>query len=93
MYQVIWTQLAKDTYASVLEYLMDFSLDAAIKLDEKVEKLTELLEEHRFLCPQSENNPLFRRCVISKNNSMIYEVRGRQIFIVAVIDNRAEHLF
>ena len=93
MYQIVWTQLAKDTYANILNYLMLLSLDAAIKLDEHVEKITTLLEEHKSLCPPSENNPRFRRCVLTKNNSLIYEVRGPEIFIIAVIDNRAEHLF
>ncbi len=93
MYQVEWTEYAKDTYAELLIDLMNKSLDAAIALDEKIEKLTEYLATHRYLCPPASKVPRYRRCVVTKNASLVYEVRGNQIFIIAVVDNRAQQLF
>jgi len=93
MYQVIWTELAKDTYAETLKSLMEKSIDAAIELDEKVEALTENLSRFRYLCPRSPKISHYRRCVISATTSLLYEVRGMLVFILAVLDNRAEQLF
>lgn len=93
MYPVFWTELAKETYAGLLQFLTEISLDAAIELDEKIERLEENLMQHRHACPPSPKIPRFRRCVVDKNTSLIYEVHGRLIFIVAVVDNRANHLY
>lgn len=93
MYQIIWTPLAKDTYAETLKYLMEFSLDAAIKLDDKVEKITELLETNKHLCPKSLSLPRFRKCVATKSTSLVYEVVDNTVRIMAIIDNRTDHLF
>jgi plasmid stabilization system protein ParE len=93
MYQVIWTELAKDTYAETLKILMNLSLDAAIELDDKVEALTDNLSRYRYLCPRSPKISRYRRCVISANTSLLYEVRGKLVFIIAILDNRAEQLF
>ena len=92
MYQVEWTEYGKDTYAELLDSIMSVSLDAAIATDEKIEKLTDSLATFSHICPRSEKIPRYRRCVISKHVSMLYEIRGRMIFIIAVLDNRAEHL-
>lgn len=92
MYQVEWTEYGKDTYAELIDGIMSTSLDAAISLDEKIEKLTDSLATFSHICPRSEKIPRYRRCVLTKNVSMLYEIRGRMIFIIAVLDNRAEHL-
>ena len=93
MYQVFWTELAKDTYATLLQYLTGVSLEAAIQLDDKIEQLEERLSKYRYACPPSLKIPRYRRCVVSKHTSMLYEVRGNLIFILAVVDNRADHLY
>ncbi len=92
MYKVEGTEYGKDIYAELIDSIMSTSLDAAISLDEKIEKLTNSLATFSHICPRSEKIPRYRRCVITKNVSMLYEIRGRMIFIIAVLDNRAEHL-
>ncbi len=93
MYPVFWTELAKDTYAALLQYLADMSLDAAIKLNDQIEQLEDRLTSNRYVCPPSPKLPRFRRCVVSKNASLLYEVQGNLIVIIAVVDNRANHLY
>ncbi|MCC6724989.1 MAG: type II toxin-antitoxin system RelE/ParE family toxin [Saprospiraceae bacterium] len=92
MYQVEWTEYGKDAYAELLDSIMALSLDAAISLDEKIEKLTDSLATFSHICPRSVKIPRYRRCVVTKQISMLYEIRGRMIFVIAVLDNRAEHL-
>lgn len=93
MYPIFWTELAKDTYAALLQYLADVSLEAAIRLNDQIEQLEDRLSHYRYVCPQSPRLPRFRRCVVSKDTSLVYEVQGNLIIIVAVVDNRADHLY
>lgn len=93
MNQIFWTELAKDTYAALLQSLSDISLDAAVELNERIMALEDNLSQFKFACPASTKLPRFRRCVVTKNVSVIYEVKDRLIFIVAVLDNRSEQLY
>jgi hypothetical protein len=93
MNQVYWTELAKDTYAVLLQSLSDYSLEAAIELNDRVMALEDKLSQFRFACPASNKLPRFRRCVLSKHVSVVYEVRDRLVFIVAVLDNRSESFY
>ena len=92
MNNIYWSPEAKDSYAAILKYLMDnFPLDTALEVDEKVERLLENLEHHKFLCPPSANFSFLRRCVITKNLSLTYRVLENDIEIVVFFDNRTDH--
>lgn len=66
MNQVIWLPVARDAYLITLAFLMDErSLDAAIKLDEKIDKLIQRLQDSKHFCPPSRLQSNFRRCVVS----------------------------
>ncbi len=86
---IIWTPLAKETYAQLLRHLTEnYPLDLALELDEKVEVLIDRLTRFRFFCPPSETRPPLRRCVISRFTSMVYQVEGDGIWIYGFFDNR-----
>ncbi len=94
MNNIYWSSEAKDSYAAILNYLMDnFSLDIALNVDDKVESLLANLEQHKFLCPASENLPFLRRCVITKNLSLTYRVLENDIELVVFYDSRTNHIF
>jgi plasmid stabilization system protein ParE len=77
-----------------LDYLLsEWPLDVAIEFDEKVERLLERLQTFKKLCPPSEKQPDLRRCVVTKQTSMYYQIQGDVIEIVVFYDNRAEQLF
>ena len=71
MYEVLWTEAAKDGLAKLLESLSETSLDAAIAIDEQIEAWESRLSQFKFLCPPSPGNPRFRRCVITRHTSLI----------------------
>lgn len=49
---IYWSELAKDTYAKLLRYLLDnYPAEVAIRLDEKVENLIKRLRYFDKLCP------------------------------------------
>ena len=93
MRNVFWTELGKETYAGLLSFYLELSTHSAIDLDLKIEKLIERLSRYNFSCPPSLKLPRYRRCVVTENASLIYEVKNGEIFIVAVVDNRADHLY
>ena len=94
MNQVYWSQEAKDTYASILNYVMDnFPLETAIKMDDKVEQLIKSLGNNTHTCPPSHQVPDVRRCVISKQLSLAYRTNGTEVELVAFFDNRSKHPF
>jgi hypothetical protein len=84
---------AKDTYQIILQNVYDFSVDAALLLDEKVENLLIKLTTFKNLCPASIKISRYRRCFVDKHISMIYEIQNEIVVVVAFIDNRMKHDF
>lgn len=89
MFQIIWSDTAKDIYADLITYLVErFGTDAALKVDDAVELLIENISQNKYLCPKSELDINIRRCTINKRLSMIYKVEDNVIKIAAFYDNR-----
>lgn len=93
LYKIVWSELAEETYLSTLEYYMVFSQKAADNVEQKVVALTERLAVFKHLCPPAPNLPRYRKCVLTEQISVIYEVRGATIYLTAFIDNRADNLY
>ena len=94
MYQIYWSAEAKDSYAAILQNVMgNFPVDVALKMDDKVERLLNLLETNKHLCPPSRNFIDVRRCVITKHLSLTYRIAENDIELVVFFDNRTDHPF
>ena len=93
MLPVYWTDIAEDCYAALVEYQAQFSIRAAESLEVKINDLVERLSIHNSLCPPSELLPRFRRCVVTEDISLIYEVLIDRIEIIAFVDNRMRPVF
>lgn len=91
MNRIIWSPKANDAYLDILELTYYFSIPAALDLDEKLEKLLVQLQKHKYSCPPSPSLPGTRRCVVTKNVSLVYEVTGDEIQIIMVVDNRMDN--
>ncbi len=90
---IIWSPLAEETYLNILEYLINnWSLDIALKFDNKVVTLINKLSKHNKLCPKSANKNL-RKCVITRQISLIYGLTSNHIELVVFLDNRSQHNF
>jgi plasmid stabilization system protein ParE len=88
MLPVVWSQRARRNYAGILEALSEKSLDAALKLDESTEKMIRQISAYPYSFQAADINPRFRRCVIAKHYSAVYEVRDKFVYIVSYLDNR-----
>lgn len=93
MRNIHWTELARETYTGVLIFTAEFSISAALDLEQAVELLLERLSKHPLSCPPSPSLPRFRRCIITKNASLVYEIRDEEVRVIAVVDNRANTLY
>lgn len=90
MANIIWMPSAKDTYAEILEQL---ELEAALKLDDEVEKLLEKLQTFTHICPPSQKLLGFRKCSINKIISMIYSTDQKTIYVIAFYYNKSRISF
>ncbi len=93
-FDIVWSELAEDSYVQILNYLLDNGYrNAAIKFDDATEKLINRLRNFSELCPPSSKISHLRKCVINEKTSMVYRVTDRVIEIIAFIDNRSQHGF
>lgn len=91
MAKIIWSPLAQETYLETIGFILRrWSVKTANNFIDKVDSLLGKLKTFKHLCPASENAPDLRRCVITKQTSLIYEVNDDIIEIVAFFDNRSK---
>lgn len=93
MNKVIFSPKAEEAYLSILEHYYHFSIDFALLLEEKLDRLVSNLRRFKKLCPPSKLLPRIRRCVLTENISLIYQVIEKDIHIISFYDNRTDHLF
>lgn len=91
--QVVWSELAQETYLATLEYYQQFSQTAAENLEMMVVALTDRLATFKYLCPPAPKLPRYRKCVLTEHISVIYEINENTICITAFIDNHADNLY
>lgn len=92
MFQIIWSPLARQTYLDILTFTIEqWSLETALELDEEVTTLLDKLIEFHHLCPPSIQQPDLYKCTITKQTSMVYEVKDDTIQLIAFFDNRSDH--
>ncbi len=86
MANIIWMPSAKDSYAEILKKL---ELNTALKLDDKVEALTDKLRSFTSFCPPTEKIPSIRKCTIDRNFSLIYSADQNTVYLIAFFYNKS----
>ncbi len=87
--QLIWSIRASDEYDMLFQYLMNewgdqIALSVLFQIQQKINHLLESPE----LFPIFIKRKKIRRCVASPQTSIYYKVKGHNVEIVALIDNR-----
>ena len=91
--EVVWTDIALETFFKVVDYLYDHWSNKEIEtFENNVDELIERIASFNQICPESK---LFgyRKCVIDEHNSLIYHVANNTLLLVTFIDNRSQHSF
>jgi len=91
--KVIWSATAKRNFRKVIDYLYEeWTEKEVLKFQKNVQSLIEKISKNHSLCPLSKISDL-RKCLIDKNNSLIYWNDSRTIYIVTFIGNRSSHQY
>ena len=90
---VEWSTVAEDDYLILLEETYMYSTEAGIELFERMEALLQNLRQFRHFCPPTEKFPKFRRCVVKRHLSLVYEVGENAITIISIFDSRSSSPF
>ena len=93
-YLISWSPLAEETYLKTLSQILDrWTVKEAEAFQDKVESLIEKLKSQKRLCPPSNKQKSLRRCVITPQTSLVYQIKDHIIELVAFFDNRSEHIY
>ena len=93
-FHIIWSPLAEGTYLDTISYILnEFTIKEAGAFEKKVSNLIQYLKSNKKLCPVSDKQQQYHRCVITKQTSLIYQLNDNAIELVAFIDNRSDHSY
>ncbi len=93
-YHISWSPLAEETYLKTLSQILDnWTLKEAEDFAIKVESLLKKLKTHKHLCPPSSKRKNLRRCVITLQTSIVYQIKDNGIEIITFFDNRSAHRY
>ena len=89
--RVIWSSKAKRDLWKVVDFLYENWTEKQVdNFNNSLKKLIENISENTSFCPPSKILNL-RKCLIDKNNSLVYLYENQCIFIVTLFDNRSSH--
>jgi plasmid stabilization system protein ParE len=88
-YEIEWTIHAKDELDALYDYLENnWSVREIMRFSRLLDKKLSLIIKFPFLYPAYENNNYVRRCVVSKQVSLYYQIVTNRIIILSLFDNR-----
>ncbi|MFP5471281.1 MAG: type II toxin-antitoxin system RelE/ParE family toxin [Bacteroidia bacterium] len=91
--QVVWSNQAIEVSKKIIDYIVEqWGVASAMDFIQETSDFVELLSKNSKLCPESKKKNL-RKCLVSKQVSLIYQIEKNKISIVTLIDNRSNHHF
>lgn len=93
MKTIKWSSQAENTYDKIIEgILLKWNDDIAKSFILEVEELLVKLSEFNKLCPKSKIQNT-RKCVVSKQTSLVYKIQRKSIYLITFITNTTNHKF
>lgn len=91
--KIIWSTEALDNLDRILEYVFDeWGINPVLDLQNEIERLIIAIGNNKKLYPDSKITGL-RKCVLSKQTSLVYRIVKSRLEIVTFVDNRSEHKY
>ena len=73
------------------EYLINkWSVQTKNKFLKKLNSRIEIIAENPEIFPSSSIDPKLRKCIVTKQSTLLYEIHSDFIFVVNLIDNRQD---
>jgi plasmid stabilization system protein ParE len=84
-----WSPRARQDYLKLLDYLAEKWGNKTIhKFNSRLQSILKLISERPDLYPASVKRKEVRRCVISKQTSLYYQIKKDKIELITMFDNR-----
>jgi len=89
--KVVWSGTARRNFRRTIDCLFEeWTENEVDKFNRNISDLVKRIKENINICPVSKVSNL-RKCLIDKNNSLIYPIENETIYIVTLVDNRSLH--
>jgi len=89
--QVRWSLLAESDFAGSLEYLhTNWGNAVVIKFIDIVEEIVSQIQFNPRQFPVIQKKMKIRKCVITKHNTLYYQVKRNHINVLRIYDNRQD---
>lgn len=87
--EIVWSPESENDLSIILEYLVSkWNIKVATLFLNEIEHQIKLIDNNPKLYPIIQKEQQFRRCVITKHNSLIYGHENKQIIILRIFDTR-----
>lgn len=88
-----WSSNAQRNFYKVIDYLIEnWTFQEVENFQNRISKLIRNIQENPNFCPQSKFLNI-HKCLVDKQNSLIYLLENQTLFIVDIIDNRSNHSY
>lgn len=88
---VRFSRLAAYKLENLSKYLIEeWSEQANLRFLKRLDSKIRTIQKNPEVFPQSELEPGLRKCVVTRQTSLLYEVQSDSIFILTIIDTRQD---
>lgn len=88
-YSIVWSDEASSNLDSIIEYLQNRWTDKEIsRFFKLLEKRIGILSHNPHAFPAVEFDSNIKRCVLSEQTSLFYQIQSDTIVILSLFDNR-----
>tara|TARA_B110001469_G_C9646725_1_gene327206 strand:- start:296 stop:583 length:288 start_codon:yes stop_codon:yes gene_type:complete len=91
--KITWSEEASESFERIaLNVLKKWNYKTAKEFDTKVDEYLTGLKSNPKMCQASKKNKI-RKCVISKQTSLVYRIKKDTIELLLFIDNSSNHSY
>lgn len=84
-----WSPRSKQDYMNLLDYLQNKWGEKTIrKFNDRLQSIIAVIAEKPEIYPTSGKKKQVRKCVISKQTSLYYQIKKEKIELITLFDNR-----
>lgn len=89
--KIEYTKTYKETLSAIVSIIeRDWGTRYVNRFLDRLDDVVEKIQTHPYLFQAIPVNPKYRRCVVSKQTSLVYEVTDSKIILLYLFDNRQE---
>ena len=93
MKHIFWSETAVESYERIIDYLFEKWTEKEISdFQIRVNALLESLDSNFYLCKPSVFIP-YRKCVVTKQTSLVYAVENKNILLITFLSNYSAHSY